>query len=497
MKTKRIWIAAILAVLSFSLQAQEIKYDLEKVVMTENPAGLGFGFWCNNKFSNKMMLDFGRRPYERYGFFSWKAVETSPGVYDTANIIEGIRQVHALGSTCIIALNNISGPWFLPSFKSQIPAFYPQDINNRKTREAGKKYIYYVVQELLKQTGELRVCFDYEMMWHCRPDTPQKQEMLSKWYVDAAASARKAANDLGMADALKIVPIVNGSIEDATVTKLLNSGQQNHKPARWLLNMVEVSDYLAIDSYDFDINNPTNPEKTLTTLGFWIKHYSMGKPVHITEFGYSTGNTHFPNYRTTYHATGTEEQQRDFYEALLPMLVRENVPGGKLNGQVRSFCFWMYSDSNAKQSNIEREHYFGIIRMDGSRKPSFDILKAAIDRIESDPATAPSLEKERVKMDPAALKKGIASRYVSGTAYDCFVLTTEKKTPKAALEITLGNKGTVLVHAADKWYQSLDAKVSHTFQIALDGTPVTIYLTGGNFPTDQTLQNITLKSRNP
>ncbi|GHV01191.1 hypothetical protein FACS1894159_08580 [Bacteroidia bacterium] len=484
----------VLVLASLAAGAQQIGYSLEKVAMGTNPAGIGFSFWCNNKFSEKMMLDFGRRPYERMGFYSWNAVETSPGEYDTKKIVESIRQVHSLGSTCIISLNNISGPWFLPSFKSQIPSFYAQNIDDKKTREAGRKYIYAVVQQLLKQTGNLDVCFDYEMMWHCRPDTPEKQQMLSAWYIDAVASARKAAADLGMSDALKIMPIVNGSIDDSTISKLLGSKQKNHRPAKWLLDMVAVSDYLAIDSYDFDINDPINPAKTLSTLGFWTANYSMGKPVLITEFGYSTGNTHFPAYKTTYHAMGTEEQQRDFYGALLPMLVRENVPGGKLGGQVRCFSFWMYSDSKAKQKNQEREHYFGIVRMDGSHKPSFDVIKTAIERIESDPATAPSIEKSRTKIAASSLAGGIASRYVSGTEFDCFCLTPLKKGLEATIEVTLGQKGTLLLFAAGRWQQSLEAKQLHSLRITLDGAPVKIYLTGGVFPVEQTLKNVVLKT---
>ena len=489
---KRILILAALCVASFTAAAQNTPFKLEKVTVTDNPKGLGFGFWCNGKLSDKMMLDFGRRPYERYGFFSWVATETSPGVYDTAKLIEGIHQVHALGSTCIISMNNISGPWFLPSHKSQIPRFYEQDITNKKTREAGKKYIYTVVGELLKACGDLVVCFDYEMMWHCRPDTPAKQKLLRDWFIDAAAEARRSAADIGMSDALKIIPIVNGSVADNSIMKTLNSGQKNHKPAKWLLDMVAVCDYLAIDSYDFDVNNPSDPSKTLSTFGFWIKNYSLGKPVHITEFGYSTGVTHYPNYKTSYHATGTEEQQRDFYKAMMPMMVKENVPGGKLNGQVRSFCFWMYSDSKAKQHNQEREHYFGIVRMDKSHKPSFDVIKDGMDKIETDPATAPSLEKGRTAIDAKALK-GTTSVFTSGTSFDYFELTPDRKSGKANIEISLEKEGAVLACSAGKWFQSLDSKKTHTMTLPVDGSPVKLFLTGGYYPFSQTVKNITLK----
>ena len=144
-------------------------------------------------------------------------------------------------------------------------------------------------------------------------------------------------HEIGLSEQLKIIPIVNGAVDTPTTLKLLNSPAENHTPARWLTDMVSVCDYLAIDSYDFDKEDPTNPEKTLRTLAFWIRNYSLGKPVLVTEFGYSTGVSYYPDYKTHYHATGTEEQQHDFYAALFPRLVEENRPGGLLNGQVRCF----------------------------------------------------------------------------------------------------------------------------------------------------------------
>jgi len=283
------------------------------------------------------------------------------------------------------------------------------------------------------------------------------------------------------------------------MAKMLNSGFKNHKPAQWLVDMMAVSDFLAIDCYYIEVKNPTSPQSMLTAYEFWTKHYSLGKPVYVTEVGFSSGYTQHPEYK--FHpdsagldkAMGTEEQQRDFYKKLLPALARENVPGGMLNGQLRGVMFWMYSDSNAKKHGEARQHYFGFVRMDGSRKPSFEVLRAGINAIESHPATAPSLEKARVKVDKSALTKGVASRFSSGTAFDYFVLTTEKRDSKATLEVTLGEKGAVLVYAAGKWYQSVDEKTRHIFQVDCDGTPARIYLTGGRFPVEQTLRNISIQ----
>lgn len=471
-------------------------FTIEKVTVTENPQGLGFGFWCNGKMSDKMMLDFGRRPYERYGFFSWKSLEATKGVYNTQPIIDGVRTVHALGSTCVISLNNISGPWFNKAKSSQIPDFYPQDITNNETREAGKKYIYEIIKAILPRTGDLIVCFDYEMMWHCRPDTPQKQKMLRDWFIDAAKEARRAAHDIGMDSALKIIPIVNGAIDDSATSKLLNSVAKNHVPAQWLLDIVSVCDYLAIDSYDFDINDPTNPDKTLTTLSFWINNYSQGKPVHITEFGYSTANSYFPDYRTHYHATGTEEQQAAFYKALLPLMTKENVVGGRLNGQVRSFCFWMYSDIKTKKEASERENHFGIKRLDGTKKPSFKVLTDGMNSIENNRQTAPSHETKRQELTDKLIESGVVTQFISGTSFDYIELTPMQSATKGKVTITLSltNAGTVLLNQGDQWQHALEERKTHELTVDMtDKSPIKIFLTGGKYPFAQTIKKLTIK----
>lgn len=465
---------------------------MAKVSVTSNPEGLGFGFWSNHSRNDLVFDDFGRRPYERYGFFSWKAIEKKKGVYDTRQIIEGIGKSHRLGSTCIISLNNISGPWFNKAKGSQIPSFYPQDIRNPETREAGKRYIYTVIKEVLSRTGNTVVCFDYEMMWHCKPDTPEKQKMLSEWFVDAVAEARRAAADLGMSDALKVIPIVNGATDDSTLMKFFGNPSENHVPAKWLTDMVSVCDYLAIDSYDFDIEHPEDPTKTLNTLSFWIRNYSQGKPVLITEFGYSTGNSYYPDYRTHYHATGTEEQQAAFYKALIPMLEKENVPGGKLNGQVRCFCFWMYSDMNTKKAVYQRENHFGLVRLDGSRKPAFDIVHRGIDKYEETGMPAsPYLEVSRTfcSGEPGGFV------YSSGTEFDYMEIFPEvPEKEKVTVTVNLENEGAVLLGCGDKWLRSTDDSRRHSFEVEVEpGDRISLYFTGAFYPFRQTVKSVVLK----
>ena len=487
--------ALILAGSAFAAPASAASTEklppVEKVSVEASESGIGFGFWANNRYSERVFDDFGRRPYERFGFFSWNSIERAPGQYDTHKIIEGVQLLHRLGTTPIISLNNISGPWFNRAKKSQIPAFYPQDITDQKTRAAGLRYIDRVIREVLEATGSLVVCFDYEMMWHCRPDTPEKQQLLHDWFLEAVAAARGAAAEIGLSEQLKIIPIVNGAVDTPTTLKLLNSPAENHTPARWLTDMVAVCDYLAIDSYDFDKEDPTNPEKTLRTLAFWIRNYSLGKPVLVTEFGYSTGVSYYPDYKTHYHATGTEEQQHDFYAALFPRLVEENRPGGLLNGQVRCFCLWMYSDISTKKSTPARENHFGMIRLDGSRKPSFELVHREIDAIESDPQSDPSRERARERLTDKQFGEGIAMRYCSGCDYDYLQFDT-RECPAGTYTVTVkyAHPGALLIHSAGKWYRSTDDQRTHSLTVEVDGEGLQLYATGSRFPFEQRIEKI-------
>ena len=491
-KMKRTALLIVSALIPLLMSAGgPVRYSARKVSMITNPEGMAFGFWANNKLSDNVFDDFGRRPYERYGFFSWKAVETSPGVYETKNIVNGIRHSHSLGSNCVISLNNISGPWFNKAKGSQIPSFYPQDITNPETRKAGLKYIHSVIRTLLQETGDLIVCFDYEMMWHCRPDNPVKQKMLSEWFVEAAAEARAAADEIGMADALHIICIVNGATEDETLIKLLGSPFNGHKPAEWLVNIVNCCDYLAIDSYDFDKADPENPAQTMKTIGFWIQNYSQGKPVLVTEFGYSTAVSYFPDYKTQYHATGTEEQQAGFYRALIPALEKENVPGGKLNGQVRCFCFWMYSDIVTKKAASERENHFGLIRLDGSHKPGFDEVHSGINRLEAAGSRlAPSVESSREKVTFNG--GGVTTEFVNGTRYNVIeVVPSKNRSGKITLGVSMANEGPVIVECGGRWLRSLEPKTTHKIQVDYaEGDVIRIIPTGYSFPFTQQVKSV-------
>ncbi len=459
--------------------------------LTPNPNGVGFGFWARNiSGSNAILNNFGRRPYERWGFISWRTIEIERGKYNTSQTIKAIQEIQLLGSTPVISLNNIKGPWFLSSFDSHIPPHYTQDITNAKTLAAAKRYISHMVRTILEECGQAYISFDYEMMWHCKPDTPAKQKILRDWFVEAVASARLVAKEMGMEDKLIIMPIVNGkATSDDFCLSHLNSPYHGHQPAQWLLDMVEVCDIFAIDTYNFDPKSPTDPYITLDTWEFWIKNYSKGKPVLITEVGFSSANEISPNFKTAYHAAGTEQQQALFYHNVIDMMMRENYVGGRMNGQVRSLCVWMYSDYNTGKASALLENNFGIVKKDGTPKPAFYELQKLYKRYESDDAFTPSTSS---KLTTQSLK----TTYHNGVAMDRVVAQfSVKPEQKYTLHIKLERRGGLLVEADGKWYrvaQTTDAKIDLS-PSTTDRLDINIYPTGARVPFVQTIERITIE----
>lgn len=491
---KRVFYITILALLLpfVGLNAKSLnptKVEVER--LTPNPSGVGFGFWARNIGGSRDILQhFGRRPYERWGFVSWSAIESERGRYNTAGVIKAIQEIQLLGSTPIISLNSIKGPWFLDSFGSQIPPHYTQDITNAKTLAAAKRYISHMVRTILDECGQAYLTFDYEMMWHCKPDTPAKQKILRDWFLEAVATARSVATEMGMEDRLIIMPIVNGkATSDDFCLKHLNSPYRGHQPAQWLLDMVAVCDIFAIDTYNFDPKSPADPFVTIDTWEFWIKHYSMGKPVLITEVGFSTANEVSPSFKTAYHAAGTEQQQAQFYRNVIEEMMRENHVGGRMNGQVRSLCVWMYSDYNTGKPNALLEDNFGVVKRDGMPKPAFYELQKLFKRYETDthftPFTISELNAKRIE-----------TTYRNGVEMDRVVAQFRVQAEQRyTLHIKLQNKGGVVIEADGKWYRATnitDAKIELS-PTTTDRLTINIYPTGARVPFVQTIERITIE----
>jgi hypothetical protein len=57
--------------------------------------------------------------------------------------------------------------------------------------------------------------------------------------------------------------------------------------------------------------------------------------------------------------------------------------------RLRAYCIWMFRDMKNSSKTDPLEHYFGLVREDGSLKPAAEAVRERWQRLEADPATAP------------------------------------------------------------------------------------------------------------
>jgi len=475
--------------------------------LVENSNGLSYTMWTHDgKFATDLLRDFGRRSHERTGFWSWQSVETSKNVYNASKvstIVNRLTSVQKIGGTPIISLNNIAGPWFLSGMGSQIPSFYPQNPADATTIAAGKKYIDYMVRTLLQSCGQLVVAFDYEMFYNCSPDNDTKRQMLRNWFIAAADQAASTATSLGMRDKLTIMPIVNGSCTtDDFCQKFFGSPFTNHVAAQWLKDIMAHCDVMGIDNYHIDMSNKTSSDATIAAWEFWIKYYSLGKPVILAETGFSSGMTQYPTYKppkTSDKAIGTEAEQSTFFSNLTAAVRKENVPGGKLRGQVRVLNVWMHSDFDMGKDTPERQNHFGIVRMDKTRKPAFGVLQKFSAGLDDDPSISPS----KVLPNPVSVSGEVSQSnqvktvYKSGQNLDRIVVTfATEKDGVYKLKLDFVSTGSTVVKIGSQWLYLSDIRTPEFMFMATDDqTTVWIFPTDGKVPFTQNLKGILLEKQ--
>jgi len=91
-----------------------------------------------------------------------------------------------------------------------------------------------------------------------------------------------------------------------------------------------------------------------------------GKPILLSEYGYSSYSGFWNLF------TGSEKQQASYYEVMQAQLNKEEIP----------FLFWTMYDFDEVPNTVvgnlpwrkQRQKYFGIISVDGERKPAFEYL---------------------------------------------------------------------------------------------------------------------------
>lgn len=487
--------------------AETSGWRITKCRAVENPTGLQFGFWNNHHRGPEALRVFGRRPLAREGFTKWRDVEKQPGACDWTKQFSPYEELHRCGATVVTALNVIFSSEVNRKVETTIPAFYPPRITDPKTREAARKFVRAYVQELLRRIGRVVLCFDYEFHWNYQPTTEALRREYRDWFVEACALARTAAADLGQADRLRLIPISNASPLDS-VEKTLGGGPAgHHTPQQWMLDVAAAGDYFGLDTYVFDPAKPASPETTLQVVKFWKDFYARGKPVYVTENGFSTVTQADPKYprKKGQHAHGTEAEQRDYFASVLDGLVRENRPGGRLDNQVRAFCIWMFHDMKNSGKPDPVEHYFGVVRDDGSLKPAAEAIRERWRRYEADAATCPHriVAREDVTARFSARGAPVEVTYGSGTEFE-FLRCERDRLPPATrhtLRIETVAKGDVIVciNGTDWLTTAGQDQTEYALEVTPQMRPAStntfeIWFTSSVFPFQQQVKRVELES---
>lgn len=382
---------------------------LSKLTYVENPNGVSLGFWANGGRQDLVVTNFGRRPISRAGFYGWSGYETSPGVYNFEGQFNLYKREHLAGSD-VIGCANIAFSRMIGGDKHTIPPWFGETakITDPEVRTAAKTYIYELVQAGLRSFGEFHLTFDYETPFNMGffgtrtgakfIEAVKNANDWGVWYVEAVAVARQAAADLNMSNNLKLLPIMNGNPFLNSVLQNGTSDLNKKENNQWLKNVIEVSDYLGFDTYHWtEPYAKDDPGAIFDVMEYWADwaQYAGGKKIFMTEMGFTSILTARPDIpkdevkEAKYY--GTEEQQATFFNRFFDGLYLRMQPEGTLYNKVKGVCFWCVEDNKVKEIT-SYEAYFGHLRyLDGSRKPSADVMRDGIRRFESDPLLQPSV----------------------------------------------------------------------------------------------------------
>ncbi len=471
-------------------------WTVRQMQAAENAGGISFGFWCNYNKLPEVTERFGRRPLDRVGFTSWNSIEPLPGVYDFSSCFNNDITSHQCGSTTIGCINLGSAPATSPSGNTKlwIPDFYTSRIDDPDTRMAAKAALYAYVQERLRVVGRSILLIDYEAMWNYDTSTEAGRTLFSEWFVEAAATARQAAADLGQSDLLEIGLNVNGD-------PLANPEKVGGTNETWLLTAAAAADVFTIDNYYFDPDAPTSPDYGLSILEFWIKNYSQGKPVLVAENGYQSVLSVDPDYSgKPEKGHGTEEQQAAYFENLFQALETENVPGGKLNGQLRGFCIWSYQD----YENEDGMSYYGMIRSDGTEKPACETVASNLCRLAEQTSTAPSTETAGISWNGVQMTNRTELVFSSGTEHGFIRL--EGVVPRYARDVNVhietGQAGCVVAEVNGSGAMLSDGLASTNLDFDISGlirggqtNRIDLFFTDAVLPFTQTVTRVSLSCR--
>lgn len=479
---------------------------IQKITLAPNPTGLKIGFFELGKHEPDTLAIIGARPMSRAGFDGWINFESSPGQY-TFGSPETVLP-HTYGEQVASAVN-ISFSTAITPGKTTIPSFYPNDITNPATRAAAKRFLYAYVQYQLKAIGSCILTIDYEIVSNWRlSDTDAGRDARANtwaaWYIEAAATARQAASDLGMAGALKLAPIVNGDP--------LSPGNPLNDPSHdnsWLKNAMAVSDYLGIDDYHSNPNaTVTDPQYIIDTIAFWINGFAGNKGAMVMENGFTTVTTQDPTITRKdrdMKLTGTEKQQQQYFAALFPALAAANQAHGAFHNQLRAFNMWEIIDNLAALHSgdpDEGDAYFGVAHADDTDKLATPTVRSAIAQIDADSYLSPTKAVGLPLDVTSVIGNGVALKYTEGDDHDYLRYVDSNLAAGSLCHLTgtVSNPGYLLVSINGAWNRTQVAAGNFDINLGAGNckpgasNEADVFGTSEIFPAAQTIAKLKLKT---
>ena len=426
------------------------------VSLEPNPTGLSVGFWANYTRSGDVVQDFGLRPIERVNFHTWRSIEKTPGIYTWNDPFKQEKNAQRAGATVVSAVNIMFNLTLNKQGMVAMPTFYPQDIRNPVTRAAARKFLAAFVEHQLEAEGPVVLMLDYEFFWFALPRTPEVRQTYHDWFLEAAQVCRDTAARLGRSQDLVIA--CNPATDLRGALHLIGSPVQNHQPQPWLKDIVDASDVVTLDIYGQDPAHPVSADTLLTEVRFFIENYAKDKPFYITENGYSSdleGKTGV--VRKPGHGHGTEAEQAAYYRNVFAAWMHKNDPGNEYLRNLRGYCMWCYSDRKDQTDPTER--YFGLVRLDGTHKPAWDVVREGIAQIEADPVLSPWKQAgSRDAMPDLAGPQGLALHYQNGTNHDVLEIGLSNASQPAGLDLTFDQPVSVVAQLPDGSWRADIAK---------------------------------------